>query len=102
MKRTVEEPKRSVKAPIFSSAMVISGRLPFHEILAKTSPEALVIVVYRRSPFRSSGFRAGADFFRNEAEEELEALWLEDDACAGSSGDSATFCTGGERTVTML
>jgi len=48
-KRTVEEPKRSVNGPIFSSPIVMSGFRPSHIISATTFPPALLIFVRRLS-----------------------------------------------------
>ena len=49
-KRTVEEPKRSVNEPIFSSPIVMSGFRPSHIISATIFPPALLIFVRRLSP----------------------------------------------------
>jgi len=53
MNRTVEEPKRSVRAPTFSSPMMIVGRRPFQVTLATTSPAASVMVVCLHSTLGS-------------------------------------------------
>lgn len=49
MKRTVDDPNSSERPPIFSSQMVMSGRLPCHITSTRVLPEESVILVRRRS-----------------------------------------------------
>lgn len=98
MNGTVDEPKRSVRAPTFSLPMVISGRRPCQWMDAITAPEALVTVVNRLSVSLASSLRGGEDFlFTNDAEGD------EDDEVEGTGPVSVSvFADDGASTVRIL
>lgn len=107
MNRTVEEPKRSVRAPTFSSPMMIVGRRPFQVTLATTSPAASVIAVCLHSALGSHcGSGEGRGCF---GEEDALDTHLDDEATdEGGRVLEATegFCSagismGGNNMVTM-
>lgn len=78
-KRTVEEPKRSVNGPIFSSPIVMSGFRPSHVISATIFPPAFLIFV-RRLDFEGC---------TGEGDLEEEAIAFDDDNnCGLAFGDS--------------
>lgn len=108
MNRTVEEPKRSVRAPTFSSPMTIFGRRPFHVTLATTSPAASVTVVRLHSGLRShSGSGGGSGCFGEE--DALDTHFDDDATDEGGNALETTeegFCSsgisaGGNNIVTM-
>ena len=76
-KRTVEEPKRSVNGPIFSSPIVMSGFRPSHIISATIFPRALLIFVRRLSP-DPEGCICGTE----EEDLEEEAIAFDDNDCS--------------------
>ena len=75
--RTVEEPKRSVNEPIFSSPILMSGFRPSHIISATIFPPALLIFVRRLSP-DLEGCICGT----GEGDLEEEAVAFDDNDCA--------------------
>jgi hypothetical protein len=108
MNRTVEEPKRSVRAPTFSSPMMIVGRRPFQVTLATTSPVAFVMAVCLHSALGSHcGSGGGSGCF---GEEDTLDTHFDDDATDEGGRVLETteegFCsseisTGGNSIVTM-
>jgi len=100
MNRTVEEPKRSVKAPTFSSPIMMVGRRPFQVTLATTSPAASVMAVCLHSVLRSyCGSGGGSGCF---GEEDALDTHFDDDATDDGGGILETCSSmGGDNIVTM-
>lgn len=90
MKRMVFEPKRSVRPPIFSSPMAMSGCLPVHEMAAMTAPDTSVIWVRRRSNLGKG--RRGGDFCwcKEDEDEDTEERAKEDEGMGDSESSEGT------------
>jgi len=103
MNRTVEDPKRSVRAPTFSSPRIIFGRRPFQVTLATTSPAVFVITVCLNSALRSHCGSGRGCFGEDDA---LDTDF-DDDATGVEEGireevfGSSEISEGGKSTVTI-
>jgi len=103
MNRTVDEPKRSVKAPTFSAPIMMVGRRPFQDTLATTSPAASVMAVCLHWALRSCcDSRGGSGCF---GEGDALDTHFDDDATddGGRILEPEGFCSsmGGDNIVTM-
>lgn len=95
-KRTVEEPKRLVNAPILSSPIVMSGLRPSHMISATIFPPAFLIFVRRLSP-DLEGCICGT----GEGDLEEEAIAFDDDNDCGPAFDEDKDSCASTRTVSI-
>jgi hypothetical protein len=95
-KRTVEEPKRSVNAPIFSSPIVMSGFRPSHIISATIFPPAFLIFVRRLSP-DFEGCICGT----GEGDLEEEAIAFDDNDCGPAFDEDEKYSGVAIRTVSI-
>ena len=95
-KRTVEEPKRSVNGPIFSSPIVMSGFRPSHIISATIFPPALLIFVRRLSPDLGVCICAA-----EEGDLEEEATAFDDNDCGPAVDEDGRNSGSAMRTVSI-